>query len=135
MENVNVRDNRIIFDWLAFTIHNLDVNEVILMLGLNDCLGNFQEMKGHDGYKDRLFFNGISIYFNGHENQGIHICFSGQGCRAFESYSEYADFNMLLSAVLFLVCRTLPSAGCAVVPKDLADADGRREDRESPSDG
>lgn len=102
MKNVNVRDNRIIFDWLAFTIHNLDVNEVIMMLGLNDCLGNFQEMKGHDGYKDRLFFNGISIYYNGHENQGIHICFSGQGCRTFESYSEYGDFKSLLSAAISL---------------------------------
>lgn len=102
MTNSDVRDNRIIIDWLAFTVHNLQVNEVITMLGLNDCLGNFQEMKGHDGYKDRLFFNGISVFYNGHEKQGIHVSFSGQGCRAFESYSEYGDFIMLLSAVLSL---------------------------------
>lgn len=102
MTNSDVRDNRIIIDWLAFTVHNLKVNEVITMLGLNDCLGNFQEMKGHDGYKDRLFFNGISVFYNGHEKHGIHVSFSGQGCRAFESYSEYGDFIMLLSAVLSL---------------------------------
>lgn len=94
--------NRIIIDWFAFTVHQLTVDEVFIMLGLQDSLGSFQEMNGHDGYKDRLFFNGISVYFNGHQNQGIHVNMSGQGCRAFETYSDYRDFHDLMQAVLSL---------------------------------
>lgn len=98
----DVRINRIIIDWCAFTVHQLTVDEVFILLGLENSLGSFQNMNGHDGYKDRLFFNGISVFFNGHDNQGIHVSMSGQGCRAFETYSDYGDFHDLLSSVLSL---------------------------------
>lgn len=96
------RENKILFDWLAFTVHNLTLDELITLLGFNDVLGDFTDIKGNNGYQDGLYYNSISIYYNGKPNQGIHVNMSGQGCRAFESYSAYGDFNQLIPVILSL---------------------------------
>ncbi len=95
-------ENKIIFDWLAFTVHEMSVDEVITMLGFNEILGDFTAIKGNNGYQDGLYFESISIYYNGKSNQGVHVNFSGKGCRAFESYSAYGDFDQLIPALLSL---------------------------------
>lgn len=96
------RENKIIIDWLAFTVHDLSLDDVISLLGLNSILGEFEDGKGSNGYSDRLYFNSISIHYNGRADMGIHINMSGQGCRAFESYSEYGEFDELLLRIFNL---------------------------------
>lgn len=94
------RENKILIDWFAFTLHGLTLDEVVRILGLYDCIGSFQEKNGHDGYKDSLLFSGITIFFNGHQGQGIHVRMSGQGCRAFETYSDYHNFDDFIPIIL-----------------------------------
>lgn len=43
-------------------------------------------MKGAHGYRDRLYWEKISIHYNGREDMGVWLEMSGQGCRAFESF-------------------------------------------------
>ena len=92
-------NNKIIFDWLAFTVHGMQVNDVVELIGFSSLIGDFVNGRGYNGYQDRLYFESISIHYNGKDNQGIHVEMSGQGCRAFESYSELPDFESLLSRV------------------------------------
>lgn len=65
------------------------------------------EIDGFHGFSDRIYYNGISIHYNGKENMGlsdrIWVEMSGQGCRAFEEYSK--DPNWLL---LFDLCLKSP---------------------------
>lgn len=88
-----------LFDWTSFTskIHSpADLIEDVLKLQNVP----FMNTKGAQGYKDRLYYNGVSIHYNGREDMGIWCEMSGQGCRAFESYSDisfYELFKVLLS--------------------------------------
>ncbi|MDD4146590.1 MAG: hypothetical protein PHS83_05810, partial [Clostridia bacterium] len=58
------QDLECIFDWLEFTIHSLNEEEVILqVLKLN--LADFIELpKGRYGYKKQLALGHISVLFN-----------------------------------------------------------------------
>lgn len=75
-------------DWLSVTFLDEENPEVILdVFGLG--IEDFIEMpKGRYGYKKMLFYNHIAVLFDGHEDMGIHIEMSGQGCRYFEQDSE-----------------------------------------------
>lgn len=83
--------NKIIFDYLTFTIHDDEMSpeDIINWLGLDDL--NFQKIKGFYGYLDRYFYDGIHIHFNGRYDMGICVELSGQGCRNFETYGT-GDF-------------------------------------------
>ncbi len=83
------KENKILIDWLSFTAKNHDVYSIIDVLGLGKL--NFTETYGMYGYKDRFFYDGISIHFNSDRNEGVWVEMSGQGCRAFETYSEHKD--------------------------------------------
>lgn len=74
-----------IFDWLEFTIHDLDEEKVIMqVLELN--LADFIELpKGRYGYKNQKVSGHISVLYNGTEEMGVHVILSGKGCREYEA--------------------------------------------------
>lgn len=79
-------ENKIIYDWLSFTTKIHTKEQIISMLGLQDV--TWMNLNGANGYKDRLYYDKISIHFNGQENMGIWCEMSGQGCRAFETFGS-----------------------------------------------
>jgi len=85
------QDLECIFDWIEFTIHDLDELEVISqVLKINP--GNFMELpKGRYGYKKQLAYGHISVLFNGAEDMGIHVILSGKGCREYEADSTLLE--------------------------------------------
>lgn len=85
-ENSLPSENHILFDWLTFTTKIYDERSILDMLGLTGQ--PFQALeKGRFGYRKRLLFENINIYFDGTENMGICVDMSGTGCRAFETYA------------------------------------------------
>lgn len=79
-------ENLVLYDWLSFTSKHHTPDELIDALGLSHV--NWQEIKGHKGYRDRKFFSHISIHYNGRDDMGVWVEMSGQGCRAFETLSQ-----------------------------------------------
>lgn len=84
-----VEEDLILYDWLSFSVKHYDPGWVASMLGLGHL--PWQETKGARGYRDRLYFNCISIHYNGRGDMGIWCEMSGQGCRAFETLSDLPD--------------------------------------------
>lgn len=86
----NITENVILFDWLSFTSKTHSPEELIKALGLSHC--NFTLCdKGINGYKSRLYFEHISVCYDGNDDMGVNVFMSGQGCRAFESFSSLKD--------------------------------------------
>lgn len=75
----------ILYDWLSFTAKVSDPYFIVDLLGLSEV--PWEVTKGARGYKDRLYFNCISVHFNGRPDMGVWCEMSGQGCRAFETLS------------------------------------------------
>lgn len=91
----------ILYDWLSFTSKQRDPRYLAELLGLQDL--PWQITKGARGYQDRLYFNSISIHYNGREDMGIWCEMSGQGCRAFEDLTELpGKWNDLFSIITTL---------------------------------
>ena len=88
--------NKVIYDWLTFTTRIHSLTDVIEMLGLIDI--KFENMKGRYCYQDRLNFGGINIMYNGREDMGICVEFSGQGCREFETYGN-GDYQAIFDLI------------------------------------
>lgn len=82
-------ENLILYDWLSFTTKQLDPLYIVDVLGLSHV--PWETIKGARGYQDRLYFNCISIHFNGREDMGVWCEMSGQGCRAFETLTSLSD--------------------------------------------
>lgn len=82
----NINENVILFDWLSFTSKHHSPEQLIAALGLSHV--PWTETKGARGYRDRKYFNCISVHYNGRDDMGVWVEMSGQGCRAFESLSE-----------------------------------------------
>jgi phage replication initiation protein len=57
-------------------------------------------IKGAHGYRDRLYFDGISIHYNGRDDMGVWCEMSGQGCRVFETYG-HGDYMKLFEELLY----------------------------------
>ena len=106
MDNNNVitQENIILIDWFSFTSKIDSVDTIRRLLGLDDSSIVFQELGGMHGFKDRLYFEGISIHYNGSEKMNLQdsvwVEMSGQGCRAFEQYSSHKDWRFILSLLL-----------------------------------
>lgn len=80
-------ENLVLFDWLTFTSHCDSPETIMTMLGLKHV--PWQKMdKGRNGYRQRYFYENISILYDGAENMGVCVDMSGTGCRAFETYSK-----------------------------------------------
>ena len=92
-----MQENIIIFDWLSITSKNPDPEYFIDMLGIDSR--NFELVKGAHGYRQRLYFSGISIHYDGGLNMGTWLEMSGSGCRTFETLGS-CDFGYIFSKVL-----------------------------------
>lgn len=88
--------NKILIDWFAFTTSICSPFDIINLLGMSDC--PFVETTGARGWRKRLYFNCISIHFDGHDGM-VWLEMSGQGCRAFETLG-HGDYNILFNFVL-----------------------------------
>lgn len=79
------KDNKIIVDWLQFTLLRDDGLQIVFrILRLNPA--DFEKLdKGGLGYKDQLINNNVRIYYNGNPGMGINTSVSGKGCRYMES--------------------------------------------------
>lgn len=74
-----------IFDWLEFTVHNMDEEKVILQV-LELKLADFIILpKGRYGYKSQMTSGHISVLYNGTDEMGVHVILSGKGCREYEA--------------------------------------------------
>lgn len=89
MEN---QENVILIDWFSMTSKIHSPENFIALLGLEDMV--WEEMNGANGYKSRLYYDHISIHYNGREDMGIWLEMSGQGCRVFESRG-HGDYDIL----------------------------------------
>ena len=83
-------ENFYLFDWLSFTTKYKTVNEIQNLLGMGHI--KWEKVDGAHGYKDRAYFEKISIHYNGNYDT-VWCEMSGQGCRAFETYGtgDYAS--------------------------------------------
>lgn len=87
------------YDWVSITSKLHSPQEFINLLGLDQESIYWEKTKGAHGYKDRLYWESISIHYNGAYGMGIWLEMSGQGCRAFESFGT-GDYNSLFELVL-----------------------------------
>lgn len=74
-------------DWVSCTFpYAQDVQEILNILCLPEK--DMREMPhGLHGYKQMLICGNIRVMYDGNDNMGIHVEFSGQGCREYESYN------------------------------------------------
>ena len=79
-------ENLILYDWLSFTSKVDSLSSIITLLGLEDI--KFTDMYGMQGFKNRMYFEGISIHYDSDRFGGVWVEMSGKGCRAFETYSS-----------------------------------------------
>lgn len=87
----------IIYDWLTFSVPDCSHSTMIELLGLSGI--QWQTGLGSKlRYDERWAFEGMSVHWSGDQtrrNPGCCFEFSGQGCRAFETFS-----NMSLQELL-----------------------------------
>lgn len=86
-----------LIDWLSITSKIHTQQQIISLLGMESATWTIT--KGAHGYKDRLYYNCISIHYNGSPDMGVWLEMSGQGCRCFETVG-HGDFDMLLQLVM-----------------------------------
>lgn len=92
--------NKILVDWLSFTSKIDSDFSIFEVLGLSDIKKYFQIIYGFQGYRQRLYFEGISIHFGHSKNEGVWVEMSGQGCRTFETYSK-VPFVELFKVIIY----------------------------------
>lgn len=82
--------NIILYDWFAMTSKIDTYKQLLNLLCIENEKVNFTENYGLYGYRNRLEYNGISIHYNhwNPESDFPLLEMSGQGCRAFETYSD-----------------------------------------------
>ena len=109
-------DNVFLIDWLSITFHGCKVDEIQSMLGLTkydwtttssfvngypmvSSFSNIHIRWGADDprfYRDSVDKNGVfrSAESKARSDMGIQLDLSGQGCRAFEEFSEFSWFDL-----------------------------------------
>lgn len=78
-----MNENIILVDWFTFSFKELDFQTIIDWLGLTSI--DWIDIGGHYGYHSAKFYGGMWILYDGREDMGICIEFSGQGCRQYET--------------------------------------------------
>ena len=103
-------ENKILFDWLSFTcktkrvdingvlIEKIDERNLVELLGLVDV--PWEELPGVKGFKNRMYFDGISIHYNSDVYDYMWVEMSGQGCRVFESLSTHKSYSYMFKFFL-----------------------------------
>ena len=89
-------ENLVLYDWVSITSKIHTPEQMIALLGMESV--TWETIKGAHGYRDRLYWNCISIHFNGSPEQGVWLELSGQGCRAFETVG-HGDYDFLFRLV------------------------------------
>lgn len=91
-------DNKIIYDYLTISSKVHTTQDMITLLGVEGI--TFEDGQGTGWYRKRLYFDGISIRYDPvkEDMEGVCLEMSGEGCRAFESYSD-GNFDRLFSEV------------------------------------
>ena len=74
----------VVIDYLTMTSKVQDERAFLQELGLTDC--NFVEMAGRFGWRTRLYYRGVSVYFGGSRDD-VCLEVSGTGCRTVEELS------------------------------------------------
>lgn len=89
-------DSKVIYDALSITSKIHSTQDFIEILGLTGV--TWEVVKGAHGYRQRLYWNSISIHFDGRDDMGIWLEMMGQGCRSFETYGSgcYEDLFALV---------------------------------------
>ena len=90
--------NIVIYDALSITSKIHSTGDFIELLGLREI--TWETVKGAHGYRSRLYWNCISIHYDGSEEMGIWLELTGQGCRAFETYGN-GDYERLFREVQY----------------------------------
>lgn len=88
--------NLVIYDWVSITSKIHSPQNFIELLGLQNV--TWEEVKGANGYRDRLYWGCISIHYNGREDMGVWLELSGQGCRNFETFGS-GNYEVLFDEV------------------------------------
>ena len=94
------QNNKILIDWLSFTSKIDSDFSIFEILGLSDIKDSFEPLYGLQGYKTRLYFDGISIHYCHSKNEGVWVEMSGQGCRTFETFSK-TNFTDLFKVIIY----------------------------------
>lgn len=81
--------NIILYDWFSMTSKIDSVDSLIASLDFKTPV-KWEESYGFYGYKNRVFFDGISIHYNHCNSESDYplLEMSGQGCRDFETYTD-----------------------------------------------
>ncbi len=81
--------NIILYDWFSMTSKIDSVDSLITSLDFKTPV-KWEESYGFYGYKNRVFFDGISIHYNHCNSESDYplLEMSGQGCRDFETYTD-----------------------------------------------
>lgn len=95
-------ENLLLIDWFSFTLKDCSPDFAMHLLHLKDV--SWMSLDGSKGYKNRFYYNGISIHYNGSNVMGIWVEMSGTGCRTFE------DFSSISWRTLFDYCLSNPKA-------------------------
>lgn len=104
--------NRVLIDWLSWTLKVNDPYEAIEISGLRDL--SFSAVGfGGMGYKQSLRAGNVVVYFDGSDTMGCHVSMTGQGCRQFEAANGYDDCWRIL-------LERLTAAGVNFTRLDLA---------------
>ena len=74
----NFTANKILIDYFAFTIKNVEPEDIITMLGLDGI--TFIDLDRTRGYHHRYYYDGVSIMFGGREYNDVFVEMSGHGC-------------------------------------------------------
>ena len=90
-------ENIVLYDWVSITSKIHSPEQMIELLGMDGV--TWDHIKGAHGYKDRMYWNCISVHYNGSEDMGVWLELSGQGCRAFETVG-HGDYDFLFRQVL-----------------------------------
>lgn len=88
MADIAAAENLFLVDWCSFTLLDDDYDCYYVLHELGLGLLPFQDLKGMHGYQNRMYFDGISIHYNG-SCPGVWVEMSGQGCRRFEESSSF----------------------------------------------
>lgn len=88
----NYTSNKILFDYFAFTVKDVEAEDMITLLGLDGV--QFVDLGGTRGYHHRYYYDCVSIMFGGREYNDVFVELSGQGCRVYESYGNNDWFGL-----------------------------------------
>ena len=88
---------QVLVDYLTFSDSVENVFNIIESLGLTDV--KWTTMRGRYGWRDAMFYRGVTIYTGGRDDIGVNL--SGRGCRTVESVRPGFDWLGLLMHLLY----------------------------------